>query len=107
MTLNCQSYNCIHNDTKGKCFAKVIAIKGRNAQIAAGTVCDSYVPPEDWLNYVSNELASDFMEADDSPSNTQNINCDAINCRYNFDTVCTAINVAIDHLDANCETFRT
>lgn len=104
MALNCQSYDCIHNDNGGKCFAKIIAVKGRNAKATDSTTCDSYVPAKDWSSF---EFANDFMEADILPSNTKNITCDARNCMYNFDTACTATSVIIDDQDASCETFKT
>jgi len=105
MALNCISYNCIHNDNDGKCFAKIIAVKGRNATTTDSTTCDSYVPAKEWQNF---EFANDFMEAEVLPSNAQNIKCSAKNCMYNFNTACTATNVEIDEQDANssCITFK-
>ena len=104
MALNCQSYDCIHNDKDGQCFAKIIAVKGRNAKTTASTTCDSYVPSTEWFNF---EVANGFIEADTLPSHTQNINCTAKNCIYNVDTACTATHVVIDDQGASCETFKT
>lgn len=103
MALNCESFDCLHNDKDGKCFAKVIAVRGRKAKNSDKTACHSYAPAKDWLNF---EFAHDFMDADILPSNTQNIKCAAKNCMYNFDTVCTATSVLIDSTEASCETFK-
>ena len=103
MALNCQVHNCFYNDKEGKCFAKTIAIGGVNAQTTAGTTCESYVPDENSQNY---EFAADFMEANHSPSDVQNIKCAARNCRFNVDTACKAITVEIDNQNARCETFE-
>lgn len=104
MALNCESFDCIHNDNDGKCFAKIIAVRGREAKTSDKTVCHSYVPTNGWLNF---EFAHDFMEADISPSNTQNIKCAAEKCMYNFKAKCTARSVLIDDTESSCETFRT
>lgn len=104
MALNCQSYRCLHNDKKGKCFAKTIAIGGINAQTTAGTTCESYAQDK---NAQNNEFANDFMEVNHkAASGVQNIKCAARNCKYNVETACKAIDVKIDNQNARCETFE-
>ena len=103
MALNCQSYNCIHNDKDGKCFAINIEVMGRNAGSSSGTNCGSFVPENGSDHY---EIAKEFINENKSPSNTTNINCAARNCMYNDNTACTASHVLIEDLDASCETFR-
>ena len=104
--LNCESKDCIYNDKTGKCFAKNISIDGRSAQTTAGTTCASYVP--DGGNFQNLEFATDFMDmgAVKTASDTQNIKCEAMNCRFNSNKMCTAANVEINSKDASCETFQ-
>ena len=101
--LKCQSLDCMHNDKKGRCFAKKIAIDGRTAQTTSDTNCGSYVPDYDFQNY---EFAEDFLNIDNGPSDTQNIKCAAQNCKYNANQICTATSVKINSKDASCETFQ-
>jgi len=103
MALNCQSYDCVHNDKEGKCFAKMIAVGGVNAQTTAGTTCDSYVLAGSSQSY---EFASEFMEAHKVPSGVRSIKCAAKNCKYNRNQDCTATTVEIDNQNARCETFE-
>jgi len=107
MALNCRRYDCVHNDKEGSCFAKVIAVSGANAQSTAGTTCESYVPMGDSSqNY---EFATEFTGStgsDKTSSNVQNITCEAMNCRYNYNRDCTAMVVEIDNQNARCETFQ-
>jgi len=108
MALNCQRYDCVHNDKDGSCFARVIAIDGVNAQTTAGTHCDSYVPIGGGSQNF--EFASEFMGpmgTDKMPANVQNIICEAQNCKFNYNRDCTADYVAIDNESARCETFLT
>ena len=106
MALNCQRYDCVHNNREGECYAKVIAIGGVNAQTTTGTTCDSYVPMGGSPNY---EFAKEFIGAmgeQKMPSNVQNVTCEAQNCRYNYSRDCTAPVVEIDYENAQCETFQ-
>ena len=103
MALNCQSYDCIHNDKDGKCFAKNINIDGRSAKTTSGTTCNSYVPTGEAHAY---EFAEEFMEAEKMSSDRRNIKCDAKNCRFNNNQACMASNVQINETDASCETFK-
>ena len=101
--LKCQSLDCLHNDKKGKCFAKKIAISGRTAQTTSETICDSYAPDYDFQNA---EFAAEFMNIDTGPSDTQNIKCAALNCKFNTEQLCTATSVQINSNDASCQTFQ-
>jgi len=92
----------MYNDKTGKCFAKNISIDGRSAQTTGGTTCASYVPGGTFLNA---EFADDFMEMGRA-SGVQNIKCEAMNCRFNNNTKCTAGNVKINSQNASCETFQ-
>ena len=106
MALNCQRYDCGHNDKEGQCFAKVIAIGGINAQTTAGTICDSYAPMGSSYSY---EFADEFVGAagvDKMPSNVQNITCEAQGCKFNYNRDCTAVAVEIASTNARCETFQ-
>jgi len=104
MALNCQSYNCIHNDKEGKCFARNIKIGGKNAKTTSSTTCNSYFPAENSQSY---EIANEFIETDKFSSDRRNIKCEAKNCRFNMNKACIASNVKINDKDASCETFQT
>ena len=103
--LKCGSLDCAYNDKSGKCFAKNISIDGRSAQTTGGTVCASYKPGGAFSNA---EFADDFMSfgTTRTASDTQNIQCGAINCRFNRNNACTAANVEINPNNASCETFK-
>ena len=103
MALNCQRYDCGHNDKEGKCFAKTIAIGGVNAQNTDGTTCNSYSPTKGSQN---SEFASEFIWTDKLSSDVHNIKCEARNCKYNVNLDCTAEIVEIDNINARCETFQ-
>ena len=102
MTLRCQTLDCVHND-KEKCFAQVIEVIGKHAETTASTTCNSYAAAGSLQNY---EFANEFMATDKSPSDAQNIKCAAERCLFNDHQACTATDVAIDNVNARCETFR-
>ena len=100
--LSCKSFDCAHNDKNGKCHAKKINIDGRSALTTAGTRCSSYKPEYEFQN---NEFADDFFTTFDNEADVENINCQAMGCRYNDNSECTAAEVEINADDASCETF--
>jgi len=102
MALNCLVYDCIYNENGGECFAKDVKIGNRNAQTTSGTTCNSYVAASPFNNY---EFAHDFLESEGSASDVKNIQCSAMNCRFNLNQDCTATKVEINSNNANCETF--
>jgi len=102
MTLKCQTVDCIHND-KERCFAQVIEVIGKHAETTASTTCNSYVAGGRSQNY---EFANEFTATEKPPSDAKNIKCAAMRCFFNDNQACTATNVAIDNVNARCETFR-
>lgn len=103
--LKCDSLDCAFNDNTGKCFAKNISIDGRSAQTTSETTCATYTPNSG--NFANMEFANDFMDLGASKAaDTQNIKCDAMNCRYNNNEKCTASRVQINSNAASCETFQ-
>jgi len=103
MALNCQSHDCIHNDKTGKCFAKQIDIRGKNAKNSAGTTCNSHTTSTSEHAY---EFANEFMATDKTPAAGSNIKCGAKTCKFNHNQVCNATDVNITNHHASCETFK-
>lgn len=103
MALNCRVHDCIYNEDGGKCFATSIMIGSRNARTSSETTCNSYVSGNQIKNY---EFANEFIEGEKVPSDTNNIKCAAMNCRFNNNQDCFATKVEINKENANCETFE-
>ena len=101
MALACRSYDCVHNNKEGKCFAQMIDISGRTAKMISGTTCSSFIQGSPYY-----EIADEFMADVKYSSNTANIRCYAKHCRYNAHTVCKADHVLINDEDASCGTFE-
>lgn len=102
MALNCLVHNCIYNENGGECFAQNIMIGNREAQTTSGTTCNSYVANSPLNDY---EFAHEFLEPDSKASDVKNIQCSAMNCKFNLNQDCTAVKVKINRDNATCETF--
>lgn len=94
--LNCIVSSCIYNND-GYCYASNIKINGYDAINSKDTNCDTYA---------NGSFESLSSKKDDNITNSQNINCSAKNCTYNFYGGCNASHVLITTKDSICDTFR-
>ncbi|MDZ4910828.1 DUF1540 domain-containing protein [Clostridium perfringens] len=93
--LKCNATNCVHNESS-ECRAGAINVAGREAITTSETGCSSFVDRSN----------SGFTNsADRGSTKPQNIKCEASNCKYNENLLCTADDVRINANDASCETF--
>lgn len=94
--LKCNATNCTFNQDM-ECSAGAINIKGTHADTNDGTSCSSYVDSS------SNAFVNSVNPA---RTNTYNISCDAVKCKYNKNKNCKAKNVNIGADNACCDTFN-
>lgn len=93
--LKCNATNCVHNESH-ECRAGAINVAGREAVTTSETGCSTFV----------DEANGGFTNsADGGYTKPQNIKCEARNCKYNENLLCTADDVRINANDASCETF--
>ena len=93
--LKCSAEDCAYNHSL-ECKAGGIKVGGRQATSTSETVCASYV----------NRANNSFINATDNGYTTpSDIKCEADNCKYNKNLLCTAESVKINASDASCATF--
>ena len=93
--LNCSATNCAHNNG-GNCYAGGINVAGSSATTTSNTCCSSFVDKSN----------AGFTNCGDGCkcTKTNNISCQAGNCKYNSLGACTANSVQINAQSASCET---
>lgn len=94
--LKCNATNCAFNQ-RMECSAGAINIRGAQAVTNDETSCSSYVDRSS--NSFTNSVNS-------VKTNTYNISCEAIKCKYNKNKHCTAKSVNIGANKAPCDTFN-
>lgn len=94
--LSCSANSCVYN-TSGSCYAGAIKVDGKQATTTSNTFCSSYV---DRAASGINNVANGSNEVC-----TNNIRCEAYNCKYNEEKLCKADEVHINKKNASCETF--
>lgn len=97
-TLDCSVINCKYNDSH-LCTASFIRISGSSAAKPNETCCSSFIEKNGMSSFCESNLKEDFTE-------TNNINCDAIKCTYNYNLLCNAPHVHIDAPNVCCDTFK-
>lgn len=114
--LSCSAINCVHN-MSGLCSANTIHVLGSGAFTSSQTMCNTFAE-KGLKNAIANignmnivgEIKQVFTK--ESIEMSPAIKCEAINCLYNSNRICSADHVQIQGLDANgsegtdCETFR-
>lgn len=101
MLMRCGAHKCTHNDNEGRCYAKVVNVRGEEAKTTEGTLCNSFVNEKAVLDA---EFAKEFnsISYEATPAN---IECGAGNCTYNRGGLCEAERVHINEDTVSCETF--
>ena len=100
--ISCNVNNCSHNSS-GTCCANSINVGGAGVSQAENTCCGSFL---DKSHY------SDLTNSYNSSGVCETITCNARNCKYNSNDVCTAKNVEINgnqanvYSETNCKTFE-
>ena len=94
-SLRCCANNCIHNEFY-ECRAGAIVVGGHKATSTKGTFCESFVDKGE-------SILTDFV--DGGYTSTDNIKCEACNCKYNQRKNCVADVMEINKDDASCDTF--
>lgn len=93
--LKCNADDCVYNSSC-ECRAGGIKVGVHKATSTSKTVCASYV----------NRANSGFTNTvDNGYTQTQDIKCEAANCKYNENLLCKAESVKINAQDASCDTF--
>lgn len=114
--LICSAGNCVNN-INGLCSANTINVNGSRAHTSSGTDCETFAE-KGFMNAVKNlgnmNFAGEVRQIinRDSISMSPNIKCQAVNCVYNVNRLCSADNVqiygpgAVASQGTQCETFR-
>lgn len=95
--LNCSASSCAYNNL-GECFAGGINVDGRHATTTSHTFCASYV----------DKANAGFTNVSDKSKSvgTNDIICQALECKYNENKDCHANHVHINAGNVSCETFE-
>ncbi|NMM62284.1 DUF1540 domain-containing protein [Clostridium sp. P21] len=114
--LSCSAGKCVNN-INGLCSANNIHVVGSEIHSSKGTECETFMQ-RGFMNAMSNftnmNLVGEFKQifSRDSIEMSPEIKCEAENCVYNADRLCSASNVQVYGPDARssggtqCETFK-
>ena len=97
--LRCDATRCIHNNSN-YCYAGRISIDGRLADDIDDTYCSTF-KEKDYQQFTSSISGDNKIH----PTTTQNIKCDAVKCKYNYDSLCKSKNIKINSGHASCDMF--
>ena len=114
--LRCSAENC-YNNVNQFCVANVIHVTGSQAHNSPETACDTFTEKTDasgTSHFTNRNLSSDFSQLfnGETAEVAPQISCDAENCTYNANRICSADYVEIHGPNARaserteCETFR-
>ncbi len=95
--LKCTVSTCAHHKDAHCCLESIWVSKTEPEQ-AVNAVCSSYV----------NCGSVDMSAENKTPKNDLDIKCNARNCKYNIENVCSSLNVtiALRKNDAECTNFN-
>lgn len=114
--LSCNAEKCVNN-INGLCDANTIHVTGDKSHSSRETECETF-SPKGLINAMSNftnmNLVGEFKQlfSKDSIEMSPEIKCEAENCIYNVNELCTASNVQVYGPEARtsreteCETFK-
>lgn len=91
--ISCEVYNCNYN-CDGGCRLETIKVEGENAGTSEETVCESYTD--------RNEKGCVNCTPRDCACMSSEVECDAEECKYNSDCICTADRITVGCSDACC-----
>lgn len=97
--LRCDATRCIHNNSN-YCYAGRISIDGRLADDIDDTYCSTF-REKDYQQFTSSISGDNKIH----PTTTQNIKCEAVKCKYNYDSLCKSKNIKINSGNASCDMF--
>ena len=97
--LICYATRCIYNNSD-YCYANKISIDGRLADDIDDTYCSTF-REKDYQQFTSSISGDNKIH----PTTTQNIKCDAVKCKYNYDSLCKSKNIKINSGNASCDMF--
>lgn len=114
--LRCSAVNCANNVNE-TCIANRIHIIGTSAHTSLGTECDTFLEKGDIFStshFTNRNLAGEYAQlfSSEPVEMSPNITCDAEECIYNVNNLCSADYVKIegdkaeDSRQTQCETFR-
>lgn len=100
-TLKCSVQNCVHNSDQCCCKSAII-VDGSHAESKDNTCCGSF----------DEKRGENFKNSYESPNTSLRVECEAINCVYNTNRLCSADKIDISGMKASsaeateCSTFR-
>ncbi len=94
--LRCTVSSCYHHKDS-HCCLDTIQVTKTAPEDSVNTVCSSYM--RSGTNMSANE---------NTAKNSLDINCNARNCKFNMENICSATNVtiALNHNNAECVNFK-
>ncbi|MCT8976406.1 DUF1540 domain-containing protein [Clostridium sp. CX1] len=114
--LRCSAKNC-YNNVNEFCIASSIHVMGEEANTSPDTMCDTFLEKTDadaMSHFTNRNLAGEFRQlfSADTVELSPDIVCEAQNCVYNVNRICSADFVQVHGPNARtsesteCETFR-
>ncbi len=100
--ISCEVYNCEYN-CDGGCRLDTIKVEGEDATVSDETACESYTD--------RNEKGCVNCTPASCACNNSEVECDAVECKYNDDCYCTADRIKVGSSSAHrkdeteCMTF--
>lgn len=114
--LRCSAENC-YNNVNEFCIASSIHVMGSDANKSPETECDTFIEKTNIdarSHFTNRNLAGEFRQlfSANTVEISPEITCEAQNCVYNVERICSADDVQIDGFNATtsdsteCHTFR-
>lgn len=100
--INCNVESCSHNNSR-ICYANRVNVGGRSAKNPCDTCCGSFLDKKNYSNLTNNTNSDGSCDC---------LVCDAINCHYNDNKLCTANSISVSggnaniYTETNCDTFK-
>lgn len=100
-SLKCSVTSCMHN-SEHYCCKNVIRVEGEDETTTKHTCCCSF----------DHSKGDSFKNSYESPNSELKVECDAVNCMYNDNKLCSANHIDISGSgsktsnDTACATFR-
>lgn len=88
--LDCSVHNCANNNDNYCCISSIY-VGGRNAKKKSNTDCESFIKKN-----------NGFTNCTVNPNPNVEISCEANNCIYNSNNICTAESITVTGKCANC-----
>ena len=101
--INCDVSICSHNN-KGVCYSNRVNIGGKGSESSCDTCCGSFLNKDTYSNLTNNTNSTGCCDA---------LICEAENCIYNENKLCSADYISVPgnnatiYTETSCKTFKS